>query len=93
DSQLLDNVTNGSYILRDRQLHYFALPCSAARAALVERDRSDALRRKAEQKEIDRVTVSAKRLAVWGKVYDNEDLARKAKQMEKRIERLKEEQT
>ncbi|MCO7262577.1 ABC-F family ATP-binding cassette domain-containing protein [Dickeya zeae] len=93
DSQLLDNVTNGSYILRDRQLHYFALPCSAARAALVERDRSDALRHKAEQKEIDRVTASAKRLAIWGKVYDNEDLARKAKQMEKRIERLKEDQT
>ncbi|ULR32582.1 ATP-binding cassette domain-containing protein [Dickeya fangzhongdai] len=93
DSQLLDNVTNGSYILRDRQLHYFALPCSAARAALTERDRSDALRRKAEQKEIDRVTASAKRLAIWGKVYDNEDLARKAKQMEKHIERLKDEQT
>ncbi|WP_284602134.1 ABC-F family ATP-binding cassette domain-containing protein [Dickeya dadantii] len=93
DSQLLDNVTNGSYILRDRQLHYFALPCSAARTALAERDRSDALRRKAEQKEIDRVTASAKRLAVWGKVYDNEDLARKAKQMEKHIERLKDDQT
>ncbi len=36
---------------------------------------------------------SAKRLAIWGKVYDNEDLARKAKQMEKRVDRLKEEQT
>ncbi|MEX0632209.1 hypothetical protein M8494_09945 [Serratia ureilytica] len=36
---------------------------------------------------------SAKRLATWGKVYDNEDLARKAKQMEKRVDRLKEEQT
>ena len=31
--------------------------------------------------------------AIWGKVYDNEDLARKAKQMEKRVDRLKEEQT
>ncbi|QDX30554.1 ABC-F family ATP-binding cassette domain-containing protein [Dickeya poaceiphila] len=93
DSQLLDNVTNGSYILRDQQLHYFGLPCSAARAALTERDRSDALRHNAEQKEIDRVTASARRLAMWGKVYDNEDLARKAKQMEKRIERLKEDQT
>ena len=28
-----------------------------------------------------------------GKVYDNEDLARKAKQMEKQVERLKESQT
>ncbi|WP_303708095.1 hypothetical protein, partial [Pseudomonas aeruginosa] len=74
-------------------LHYFALPCTAARQALVAKDESDALRHKAEQKEIDRVSASARRLATWGKVYDNEDLARKAKQMEKQVERLKESQT
>ncbi|KJM37750.1 ABC-F family ATP-binding cassette domain-containing protein [Enterobacter cloacae] len=93
DRQLLDAVTNGSWILRDKMLHYFALPCTAARQALVSKDESDALRHKAEQKEIDRVTASARRLATWGKVYDNEDLARKAKQMEKQVERLKERQT
>ncbi|MDU1186452.1 MAG: ABC-F family ATP-binding cassette domain-containing protein [Enterobacter sp.] len=93
DRQLLDAVTNGSWILRDKMLHYFALPCTAARQALVTKDESDALRHKAEQKEIDRVTASARRLATWGKVYDNEDLARKAKQMEKQVERLKESQT
>jgi len=93
DRQLLDAVTNGSWILRDKTLHSFALPCSAARQALAAKDESDALRHKAEQKEIDRVAASAKRLATWGKVYDNEDLARKAKQMEKQVERLKESQT
>ncbi|WP_407437809.1 ABC-F family ATP-binding cassette domain-containing protein [Lelliottia sp.] len=93
DRQLLDAVTNGSWILRDKTLHAFALPCTAARHALAARDESDAQRHKAEQKEIDRVTASAKRLATWGKVYDNEDLARKAKQMEKQVERLKESQT
>lgn len=93
DRQLLDAVTNGSWILRDKTLHYFALPCTAARIALVAKDESDALRHKAEQKEIDRVAASAKRLATWGKVYDNEDLARKAKQMEKQVERLKQSQT
>lgn len=93
DRQLLDAVTNGSWILRDKTLHYFALPCTAAREALEAKDESDAQRHKAEQKEIDRVTASAKRLATWGKVYDNEDLARKAKQMEKQVERLKESQT
>lgn len=93
DRQLLDAVTNGSWILRDKTLHSFALPCSAARQALVAKDESDALRHKAEQKEIDRVSASARRLATWGKVYDNEDLARKAKQMEKQVERLKENQT
>ncbi|PDO85591.1 ABC-F family ATP-binding cassette domain-containing protein [Kosakonia pseudosacchari] len=93
DAALLDAVTNGSWILRDHTLHSFALPCSAARQALEARDESDALRHKAEQKEIDRVTASAKRLATWGRVYDNEDLARKAKQMERQVERLKESQT
>ncbi|MBL5882446.1 ABC-F family ATP-binding cassette domain-containing protein [Lelliottia aquatilis] len=93
DRQLLDAVTNGSWILRDKTLHSFALPCSAARQALAAKDESDAQRYKAEQKEIDRVAASAKRLATWGKVYDNEDLARKAKQMEKQVERLKENQT
>jgi hypothetical protein len=34
DRQLLDAVTNGSWILRDKTLHYFALPCTAARQAL-----------------------------------------------------------
>ncbi|AFM60071.1 MULTISPECIES: ABC-F family ATP-binding cassette domain-containing protein [Enterobacter] len=93
DRQLLDAVTNGSWILRDKMLHYFALPCTTAREALRAKDESDTLRHKAEQKEIDRVTASARRLATWGKVYDNEDLSRKAKQMEKQVERLKESQT
>lgn len=93
DNLLLDAVTNTSWILRDNTLHAFSLPCSAARRALEEQDASDALRHKAEQKEIDRVAASAKRLAIWGRVYDNEDLARKAKQMEKQVSRLKDSQT
>ncbi|HHS9978117.1 TPA: ABC-F family ATP-binding cassette domain-containing protein [Klebsiella quasipneumoniae subsp. similipneumoniae] len=93
DNTLLDAVTNTSWILRDQTLHSFALPCSAARQALQEQDESAALRHKAEQKEIDRVSTSARRLATWGRVYDNEDLARKAKQMEKQVARLKDEQT
>ncbi|WP_061872654.1 ABC-F family ATP-binding cassette domain-containing protein [Serratia marcescens] len=93
DRYLLDQVTNCTWILRDKTLQFFRLPCSAARVALAEQDAADEHRRQAEQKEIDRVEKSAKRLAIWGKVYDNEDLARKAKQMEKRVDRLKEEQT
>lgn len=93
DNILLDAVTNASCILRDRTLHAFSLPCSAARQALEAQDASDALRHKAEQKEIDRVAASAKRLAIWGRTYDNEDLSRKAKQMEKQVQRLKESQT
>lgn len=65
DNTLLDAVTNASWILRDQTLHCFALPCSAARQALQEQDESAALRHKAEQKEIDRVSASARRLATW----------------------------
>ncbi|MBG0759983.1 ABC transporter [Vibrio cidicii] len=93
DQMLLDRVTNTTWIMRDKTLHHFALPCSLARAALDEKDQADRLRHQSEQKEIDRIERSAKRLAQWGKVYDNEDLARKAKTMFARKERLEEQQT
>ncbi|MCW2254793.1 ATPase subunit of ABC transporter with duplicated ATPase domains [Providencia alcalifaciens] len=93
DQQLLDNVTNCTWILRDKTLLFFQLSCSAARQALSQKDISDEKRYQAEQKEIDRVASSAKRLAIWGHVYDNEGLSRKAKQMEKHIDKLKQLQT
>ncbi|MBD9644649.1 MULTISPECIES: ABC-F family ATP-binding cassette domain-containing protein [unclassified Pantoea] len=93
DSTLLDRVTNCSWILRDRGLQFFRLPCSAARQALIEQDDADTQRYQAEQKEIERVEKSAKRLAIWGRTYDNEGLSRKAQQMEKRANWLKEAQT
>ncbi|PPC71657.1 ABC transporter ATP-binding protein [Pantoea sp. ICBG 985] len=93
DSALLDRVTNCSAILRDRTLHVFRLPCTAAREALAQQDEADAQRHQAQQQEIARVENSAKRLAIWGRTYDNEGLARKAKQMEKRIDWLKAAQT
>ena len=93
DQRLLDNVTNTTWIMRDNNLQHFRLPCSQARRALIEKDEADKQRYQSEQKEIDRIEKSAKRLAVWGKVYDNEDLSRKAKNMERRVDRLKNEQT
>jgi ATPase subunit of ABC transporter with duplicated ATPase domains len=93
DQRVLDNTTNSSWIMRDATLHHFELPCSKAKQALEERDRTDELRHASEQKEIDRIEKSAKRLAQWGKVYDNEDLARKAKTMMLRKEKLQSRQT
>ncbi|MFM2598125.1 ABC-F family ATP-binding cassette domain-containing protein [Vibrio fortis] len=93
DRKLLDKVTNCTWILRDKRLNYFQLPFSKALDELARVDEAAKQRNMAEQKEIDRVEKSAKRLANWGRVYDNEDLARKAKTMEKRVERLKETQT
>ncbi|MEM9623922.1 MAG: ABC-F family ATP-binding cassette domain-containing protein [Pseudomonadota bacterium] len=93
DQRLLDRATEQTWIMRDRRLHHFDLPCSAARQALMERDLNEAQQHASEQKEIDRLQTSAKRLATWGKVYDNENLARKAKTMEKRVSILEEAQT
>ncbi|WP_394250136.1 ABC-F family ATP-binding cassette domain-containing protein [Vibrio profundi] len=93
DQTLLNKVTNTTWIMRDKTLYHFDLACSDAREALAEKDSSDEQRRNIEQKEIDRIAKSAKRLAEWGKVYDNEDLARKAKHMEKRKQKLEESQT
>ncbi len=93
DQTLLDSVTNTTWVMRDQMLYSFALPCTKAREALQEKDAQDQLRFNSEQKEINRIEKSAKRLALWGKIYDNEDLARKAKTMFARKERLEEEQT
>lgn len=93
DGRLLDRVTRETLILRDRRLHRFALPCSQARAALAEEDEQTRLRRADEQKEIDRLSASSKRLAIWGREHDNEKLVRQAKSMEKRVTRLQEEQS
>lgn len=93
DARLLDRVTQDTLILRDRRIYRFALPCSQARAALVQEDESARQRRADEQKEIDRLSASSKRLAIWGREHDNAKLVRQAKSMEKRIVRLREEQS
>jgi len=93
DQRLLDNVARRSWILRDSRLYDFDLPCGPALAALAEADMAAAARHAAEQKEIDRLSASSARLALWGRTYDNEDLARKAKTMQRRIDKLKEEQS
>jgi heme-transporting ATPase len=93
DQRLLNSVTRQSWILHDKQLFCYEQPCSAALQSLAAADEAALARRSAEQTEIDRLAASSKRLAIWGRTYDNEDLARKAKTMQKRVDKLKEEQT
>lgn len=93
DNHLLDKVTTSTIILRDQSLQLIRLSCSSARKLLEENDKSDAERLREEKKEISRVEKSAKRLAEWGRVYDNEGLARKSIEMIKRANRLRQEQT
>ena len=42
----------------------------------------------AQQQTIKRLEAAIKRLAIWGKVYDNEDLSRKSKSMQKRLDKM-----
>ncbi|MGK5046085.1 ATP-binding cassette domain-containing protein [Janthinobacterium sp. GB4P2] len=93
DQRLLDNVATRSWILRDSRLYDFDLSCGPALAALAEADIAAAARHAAEQKEIDRLAVSSTRLALWGKIYDNVGMARKAKNMQRRIDKLQDEQS
>jgi ATP-binding cassette subfamily F protein 3 len=93
DRALLQAVCTRTLFLRDARLYAFDLSYEQAAEQLRLQDEAAEHARCQEQREIDRLTVSAKRLATWGKVYDNEDLARKAKTMEKRIDRLEAERT
>ncbi|MCQ3937315.1 MAG: ABC transporter ATP-binding protein [Chloroflexi bacterium] len=43
---------------------------------------------RAQQHTIKRLEAAIKRLSIWGKVYDNEDLSRKAKAMQKRLDKM-----
>lgn len=93
DRAFLDAVTNATFVLRDQRGYRFGAAYSAAVEQLEAMDAADALARAAQEKEIAALRASAKRLATWGKVYDNEKLARRAKAMDKRVERLEADKT
>lgn len=88
DRDLLDDTTRQTLWLRDLRGHRFDAPYTRARQALEAQDEAAQRARAAEEKEIARLKASAKRLATWGRVYDNEKFTRRAKSMEQRIDRL-----
>ena len=93
DRTLLDACTSRTVFLRDHRACSFRGAYSAAKAMLLDQDEAAMVARKAEEQEISRLRASAKRLALWGKVYDNESFATRAKSMEKRIGRLEADRT
>lgn len=93
DRAFLDAVTGQTLFLRDGRLYHFDLPYTRARLALAEADAAAARSRRAEQARIDSLRQSAERLAQWGRVYDNEKFARRARSMSRRVERLEAERT
>jgi ATP-binding cassette subfamily F protein 3 len=93
DRAFLDAAATTTWFLRDGRLWCFDLPFSEARAALAETDDAARRSREAEERKIEAVRASAKRLAIWGRDFDNEKFARRAKSMEKRAERMEAEKT
>ena len=88
DRYLLDAVVTHIADLEDGKLTVFKGDYSS-----YEMDREARIARqeqmfRAQQKEIGRLEAAIKRYAIWGKVYDNEDFAAKAKSMQKRLDKM-----
>lgn len=93
DQYLLNNVCSKTVFIRDQRTFEFDLPFDAASKQLQIHDQHAANHRQQEEKEIKRLRATAKRLAIWGRENDNEDLSRKAKSIEKRADKLNGEKT
>lgn len=93
DRAFLDAVTTQTVVLRDARLYSYAMPYSRSRRALAEMDQASAQARRAEEASIERVRQSAKRLAEWARNFDSEKFARRARSMEKRVERMEAQKT
>lgn len=88
DRALLNSCTDETLFLNNSSMHTFKGGYSEAVKGYNDYKISESLKRDTELKEIDRLQKSAKRLAQWGRTYDNEKLSAKAKSIEKKVEKL-----
>lgn len=91
DREFLERSTTRTLFLRSDGAHAFKAPFLEAREALLHRDAADAVRRRLEDKEIERLEKVAARYRVWG--VKNDKFHKRAKATEKRIERIEAERT
>ena len=92
DRSLLDATTNATVFLRGGQCRSYALGYSDARVRDLETMAEQERLRKVQQREIDRLERSAKRLAEWGRTFDNNKFSSRARSMRKQIDRLQDQQ-
>lgn len=94
DRSFLDAVTTQTMVLRDERIYRFGGGYSQAMQRLAEADEAAAKTRAAEERRIEALRASAKRIRQWtSQVNENEKLARRARSMERRVERLEEDRT
>ena len=91
DREFLDQTTNQTLFLRAAKTHRFALPFTPAVQALANADAAARDLLEAQNKKIASLQASAKRLKTWGRDFDNEKFARRARNMEKRVAKLESE--
>jgi ATP-binding cassette subfamily F protein 3 len=88
DRYLLDAVVTHIAELEDGKLTTFSGDYS-----MFVIDKEEKLARQSElyhvqQREVSRIEAAIKRYAIWAKVYDNEDFARRAKSIQKRLDKM-----
>ncbi|RJP46512.1 MAG: ABC transporter ATP-binding protein [Anaerolineaceae bacterium] len=88
DRYLLDAVVTHIAELEDGKLTVFTGDYSSFIADKETRSVRQEEMFRAQKHQIDRLQAAIKRYAIWGKVYDNEDFARKAKSMQKRLDKM-----
>ena len=94
DRSFLDAVTTQTMVLRDERIYRFTGGYSDAMQRLAEADEAAAKTRAAEERKIETLRASAKRMRMWAsQVNENEKLARRARNMERRVERLEGDKT
>jgi ATP-binding cassette subfamily F protein 3 len=88
DRYLLDAVVTHIVELEDGRLTQFAGDYSSYSIDKELRLARQEQMYRAQQHEVERLEAAIKRFAIWGKVYDNEKFAAKAKSMQKRLEKM-----
>jgi len=88
DRYLLDAVVTHIAELEDGKLTVFAGDYSSYVTDKEMRLARQEEMFRAQKHEIDRLQAAIKLYAIWGKIYDNEDFARKAKSMQKRLDKM-----
>ncbi|MDR1494869.1 MAG: ATP-binding cassette domain-containing protein [Rickettsiales bacterium] len=91
DREFLDNCTNKTIVLRNGIVCSFKHSYTDSMKLLAEQDRSDEKKRKIQEKEVDRLSKTAKDFKQKGQAHGSERLARVAKTIESRIDRIENE--
>jgi ATPase subunit of ABC transporter with duplicated ATPase domains len=88
DRSFLDAVSNRTLFLRPDKSRLFALPYSAARAALDQEDQFEAAKQEKDLKEAQRLRTNAAKLKNVGVNSGSDLLEKKAKQLKARAEKI-----